>query len=469
MPSVKKALSYVKHYGLKSAIGLAGEKYFVDKKRFSPDKKRSMPEFKKSYTRAKLPALLSTNKAYTPLTVMYLIHYFYPSKKGGTERFTLNLAKEQAKMGNNPIVLVLEANESEGIYTESLGNILFRYYEYDGISCIAFRHKKAPLGLYYKEVNLSDNEMVRFAKYITERHSVDVIHATYPQPFSSFLIACRDMKIPYIITCTDFCMMCHYSTLVDKNGDFCNSTDNGERCSKICKTFGCSDFSGRRQRAIEVLRGAELVTVPSEFVARVIGNEYPEIAFVPVAHGISSAFQFSERKGQPRRFVYAGTLSALKGVHMLIDAFNSCAIPGAKLDIYGEGDESYVGMLKAKATNLVKFHGAVAGDQMPKIYSEADCVIIPSMWYETYNFVLREALMTGALALSADIGAMPEAVDDGENGYLFAPADKESLAQALRKAFKFDFSKYKKRSFPTLREEAEIYFAAYHAAYEKNG
>jgi glycosyltransferase involved in cell wall biosynthesis len=83
------------------------------------------------------------------------------------------------------------------------------------------------------------------------------------------------------------------------------------------------------------------------------------------------------------------------------------------------------------------------------------------MWYETYNFVLREALMTGALVVSADIGAMPEAVNEGENGYLFAPSEVESLKAALKKAADFDFTGYKRRNFPTLAEEAEIYCRLY--------
>ena len=98
---------------------------------------------------------------------------------------------------------------------------------------------------------------------------------------------------------------------------------------------------------------------------------------------------------------------------------------------------------------------------MPEIYSAADCVIVPSMWYETYNFVLREALMTGALVIASDIGAMPEAVDVGENGYLFSPASTDSLEECLRDALTFDFSSYKKKSFPTTESEGKIYAAIY--------
>ena len=131
------------------------------------------------------------------------------------------------------------------------------------------------------------------------------------------------------------------------------------------------------------------------------------------------------------------------------------------LDIYGDGDETYVGKLRAAADARVTFHGAVAGSEMPRIYSEADCVIVPSMWYETYNFVLREALATGALALASQIGAMPEAVAVGENGFLFAPADGGDLKAAIERALAFDFAAYKKGSFPTTEDEGRVYGRIY--------
>lgn len=470
MPNIRKIFRYMKHYGLKSTFGLIREKLFIDPKRFSVNKERTLPEFPKEYKKASFPLnnqsieeILNSK----PLSIMYLIHYFYPLKKGGTERFTLNLTKEQKKMGNVPFVLVLEANEPESLYSHRIGRILYRYYEYDGLTCIGFRHVKAPLGLYYKSVNLDDEEMRSFARHIIKAHQIDIVHATYPQPFASFLAECKSIDVPYIVTCTDFCMMCHYSTMVDSNGDFCGSSENATKCSKVCKTYGCRDFSKRKSNAEQILASAEIVTVPSEFVARVMSKEFSEIGFLPVAHGISDAFKFSKRNGKIKKFVYAGTLTSLKGVHMLVDAFTSIKNEDLTLDIYGDGDETYVNKLRAAADERIKFHGAVPGDKMPEIYSAADCVIVPSMWYETYNFVLREALLTGAFVISANIGAMPEAVDEGKNGYLFTPSDQSSLREAMTSALNFDFTNYKLRRSPTIREEAEIYLVIYHGACQK--
>ena len=462
MPNIKKILRYARHYGLKSTVGLVREKLLVDKKRFSESKIRKLPSFDFDYKKAILPDNIEHNQ----LNILYLIHYFYPLKKGGTERFNLNLAKEQIKLKNHALVLVLEANEDKSIYTESFGDILYRYYEYDGISCIGFRHKdkKAPLGLYYKSINLNDRAMREFARHITKKHEIDVVHATYPQPFASFLAECKVMALPYVVTCTDFCMMCHYSTMVDNNGDFCGGTCQQTKCAKVCKTYGCRDFKERHENALKVLSGAEIVTVPSKFVARVLGEEFPSVAFAPVSHGISDAFTYRARSGKVKSFVYAGTLSPLKGVHILISEFVKLKGDELSLKIYGEGDETYLAKLRSLADGRVEFCGAKPASEMPTIYSETDCVIVPSMWYETYNFVLREALMTGALCLASDIGAMPEAIDEGVNGFLFKPASKESLYEKMRAALDFDFDSYKLRSFPTTEDEGKIYAAIYSKA-----
>ena len=143
MPNIKKIFRYLGHYGIRSTVGLVREKLLVDPRRFRADKQRRVPQFEEAYPTAALPQ----SKAFSALSVLYLIHYFYPAKKGGTERFTLNLAKEQVKLGNRATVLVLEANEPLSIYPERCGEIYYRYYEYEGIPCIAFRHKRAPLGL----------------------------------------------------------------------------------------------------------------------------------------------------------------------------------------------------------------------------------------------------------------------------------------------------------------------------------
>ena len=208
-----------------------------------------------------------------------------------------------------------------------------------------------------------------------------------------------------------------------------------------------------------MLEGAFLRTVPSDFVARRLGAELG-LDFTVVNHGISGEFDIPRVREGVRKILYAGTLSPLKGVHLLLDAFRR--IEGDfELLIAGSGESAYEASLRKTADGRVRFIGAVSPSDMPRLYSEADLVVVPSMWHETYNFVLREALMTGALVIATNLGAMPEAVKAGKCGFLFDRLDSESLKAAIEKAMAFDFSEYEMQKFGSVGEEWERYREEY--------
>ncbi len=457
MSKISKAFNNFRYLGFKNSLGMLKEKLIIDRKRFNDEVKHDIPEFNNEYKKAQLTPTESS----TPINILYLVHRFYPYKTGGTERFTYNLAKNELQRGNKVIVITLEPDVACEKGFEIYDNMLYKYYEYDGLIMIALKYQKPPLGIFYKSITTEDASMHSFARFIVEKHNIDLVHATYPQPFASFLAECKKLGLPYVVTCTDFSMMCHYASMVDSNGCFCAGTNEQTKCARVCPTYGCRDFKERFAAAKEVLQGAEIVTVPSEFVARVMAKEFPDVKYLTTSHGISNAFTHKVRTGKVKKFVYAGTLSPLKGIHTLINAFTHLEGDDLTLEIYGDGNSNYLKKLRNIADERVIFRGPRSRSEMPDIYSEADCVVIPSMWYETYNFVLREALMTGAIVVASDIGGMPEAVNNGKNGFLFQPTNAEDLERALRDALEFDFSNYEKSYFPSTEDEGEIYSSIY--------
>ena len=456
MSRIKGVLSYLKHYGFASTVNLVYEKLFSEKKRFSPKKQRRVPPLPREYNKKEIAeAEVKGEKR-----ILYTVHYFYPERSGGTERFTLNMAKEAKKRGNIPLVLVLDANLSEGKYTHRLGNMMYRYYEYDGIRCIGIRHKKAPGGIYYKNVILDDGDMRAFADYIINEEKIDLVHSTYPQPFASFLDEGMALGVPYTVTCTDFAMLCRYATMVDSGGDFCPGAMRGDRCRSVCANPLCRDFEKRCVSAEKILMGATYVTAPSAFVARILCEEFRGLKVAVIPHGISDSFAVSYRKrSKIRRFLYAGTLSYLKGVHLLVKAFSRLECQDAELVICGDGEEGYKRSLMRGADSRIRFIGSVQKEKMPEIYSSADCVIVPSMWYETYNFVAREAAITGAFLIVSDIGALPEALQSG--GISFRAGDEDSLYEAMKRALEINPSDIQKSEWQSLDDEGDCYERIY--------
>ncbi len=62
----------------------------------------------------------------------------------------------------------------------------------------------------------------------------------------------------------------------------------------------------------------------------------------------------------------------------------------------------------------------------------SDCFVLPSRWKEAAGLVLLEAQSVGLPVVASRIGGIPEYVDDGQTGFLFAPEDSGELAVHLR-------------------------------------
>lgn len=62
-----------------------------------------------------------------------------------------------------------------------------------------------------------------------------------------------------------------------------------------------------------------------------------------------------------------------------------------------------------------------------RIMTTFDVFVLPSIW-EAFAIVLLEAMALGKPVVATRVGGIPEAIDDGVNGFLVAPRDPEQLA-----------------------------------------
>ena len=450
---LKKLFAIWRYYGCRGAAAKLWEKCAVDRRRFSPKGKTDIPLFAPCPNLPELPLLTDKKPRY----IYYLTHCFYPDRQGGTERFVLNMARAQQARGHRVKVFTL-GTKDQSAYSSFIGGILYRTFFFQGVEVVEFRYKQTPYGLFYKRLEQDDPEMQTFAALFLRTDQPDVVHCAYPQPMAPFLAACVEQHVPYVATLTDFNILCHYATMVDSQGHFCSGCERGEKCARLCKTSTVPNLSQRYKNAQRLLQNAAAVTAPSAFVAAVIHQAFPGIVPRVIPHGIAAEFAVSHTfAGGVHSFAYIGTLSELKGVHLLIAAFRK--LPGEySLDIYGAGNGAYERQLKAQIgqDHRICLRGPVPFDRMPQVYDTHDCVVVPSLWYETYNFVVREALAADCLVVASRIGAMPEAIEEGENGFLFAPGNEQALLEALRNATGFQRGMHTPPQ-PTISWEAEQY------------
>jgi glycosyltransferase involved in cell wall biosynthesis len=59
-------------------------------------------------------------------------------------------------------------------------------------------------------------------------------------------------------------------------------------------------------------------------------------------------------------------------------------------------------------------------------------VVFPSEWFENCPFTVMETLTMGVPIIAADIGGVPELVEDGVNGELFESGNADELSEKIK-------------------------------------
>jgi glycosyltransferase involved in cell wall biosynthesis len=155
--------------------------------------------------------------------------------------------------------------------------------------------------------------------------------------------------------------------------------------------------------------------------------------------------------GQGNYAVYVGRLGAEKGLHTLLSAWKQ--MRGYTLKIAGAGALRDSLQQQAQSECLdVEFLGALACDDVFRIVSDADFLIMPSEAYEVFGLAVIEAYACGTPVLAARIGGLAEIVIDGKTGATFESGNSNDLAN------KANFLRNDREALSRLRRGARSYF-----------
>lgn len=407
------------------------------------------------------------------MKILYLVHQFYPEFYTGTEKFVFNVAAMNHKAGHKVKILTYSFYEHSS-YERREGNILLKEFPYKGISVLAYRHESPPADLH---TDVDNNELAKIAVKLIEEEKPDVVHVGHSMRTAEFIRACMQLQVPYIMTLTDFWLICPKVILITSTNGLCTGPDGARACGALCPELPQKWLTVRLQTTKNILSNAALVVSPSKFLAHIFKKEMGALPLRIIPHGINYGHIKRNRKmyGKKDRLTvfYGGSLNHYKGVHILIEAFKKVVSSNARLRIYGSGvDQSYIRALQELAGGdaRIEFCGVFSEVQVGEILSEIDVVVLPSLCYESYSMMLHEALACNVPVVASDIGAMAERIEDGVNGFTFraGSADhlKEILEGLLRNPEKLNTIKDNLRTFrtfvvPTIEQEAYSYERVY--------
>ena len=153
--------------------------------------------------------------------------------------------------------------------------------------------------------------------------------------------------------------------------------------------------------------------------------------------------------GAPR-VLFIGRINPVKNLEVLLDAWPRVRrkVPGALLDIAGDGDPKYVAALQRQAArnghaSSVTFHGFVTGEKKNRLLSLATLLALPSH-HENFGVVVLEAVQAGVPVVVSPEVHLADFVRAERLGRV-AGANPPNLADAIVELLDDDSTKLRAR------------------------
>lgn len=196
----------------------------------------------------------------------------------------------------------------------------------------------------------------------------------------------------------------------------------------------------------------ELIVAPSLFfekaTQRLLKNKRKKI-FVSPSGGIDlNVFKPMQDKENIRKkyriknneFVvgYVSRIDEGKGWNIFLDIIHELSLNGLPVKGLMVGTGEQVNSLHQKIRHLnidknVTYLGSLEHRILPEIFNCMDCFLFPTLLSESFGLVSIEAMACGIVVVASKIGALPEYIENGQNGFLFSPGNVEEAASVIMK------------------------------------
>lgn len=392
------------------------------------------------------------------MKVLLINKFLYP--KGGSETYVFKLGETLQRMGHEVQYFGMEHSDNV------VGNAAGEYTQN-----VDF-HSGSPLELISGSLNTVYSSQARKKiRKVLDDFKPDVCHLNnfnYQLTPSIILEIVkwrkqngRDCRIIY--TAHDLQLVCpNHLMLNPVTGEICEKCLGGKyhncisgKCihgSAAKSIFGAAE--AYYWKAKKVYRYIDAVVSPSAFLAQKLATRSELKDKITVMQNFVGITK-SEKYPKGGYVLYFGRYSKEKGVETLLRAVDS--LPDVKFVFAGSGPlEQEI----EKRSNVVN-RGFVEGEELVRLVSQADFSVVPSECYENCPFTVIESRVYGTPVLGADIGGIPELVDNGVNGELFESGNAEMLAAKIKElsADKAKLEVYAKKCFESAFFSAEKYCA----------
>jgi len=384
----------------------------------------------------------------------------------------LDLAKASQRLGHR-VKVVSYSSRPHSFFDQRDGDVLLKEYTFEGIPVLFVRLQEETIN---HQQSISEGYLFKIAKRVLMNEVPDIVHGAHTLGVTDFIRAARETGIPYLLTLTDFFLLCPKLILMTSSQSLCAGPEHGSACREFCPEIASTIIRRRLTHAEDILLNASSIIAPSKFLANIFLKEYGNLKIKEIGYGISyPKIRKNMRRYKPNEkltFFYGGSFIRHKGVHILIEAFKRVN-GNAELKIYGSGQYEYSLRQAASQDPRIKFCGVFSSDQIGQVLSQIDVAVVPSIWYENTPIILLESLASNIPVVATDLGGMTEAVINGINGRTFRIGDVQELEKILDSLIKSpeilnDYKENIKNQFiPSVEQVALAYEKEYLRSYAK--
>lgn len=368
------------------------------------------------------------------MKVLLVCHGYPPVGVAGVERLSAQTAAALSERGHEVTVLTRQPSDSPATFA------LQREIR-DGITVISIVGAGSGVDRFPSQGPTLERIFERILVELTP-DAVLATHLLHHSP--GYVDVAHRWKIPIVLELHDFFALCPRLHLQRRSGELCDGPEAGMACARHCygdQTEPELRWALRSRSFADAVRAADEVLGPSRFLADAFsdlrGPDRPIRIVENAVAPLSAVLRDDPDPDGPLRLASIGVTVEHKGFQVVVEALRLASLPRASYTVLGVALPPLAKELHAAAGEVdgleLRLFNGFSPSHLPVLLAESDALVVPSLVAETYSISAREGFACGLPLIASRIGALPEAIREGKNGWLFEPGDAVELAELLRR------------------------------------
>jgi glycosyltransferase involved in cell wall biosynthesis len=313
----------------------------------------------------------------------------------------------------------------------------------NGNEVIEYTVDNASINSLWDKVCVMFGTLFSFSQYhkvkrVLQNSSPDVVHVHnyFPLISPSVFYACKKMNIPVVHTLHNYRAVCP-SALLMHDGKICEKSIKHSGWWAVKKKVYRGSLIGSFILTCMVELHKRLGTWQKQVNCFIALTQFSKDMYIEAGwpeHKISIKPNFIEDpfngestiSKQGGYGIFVGRLSEEKGIDNLLHAWNTIEYP---LKVIGDGPLKH---LVEKSNNpYIEYLGLKDKCDVINYIKNADFLIMPSIWYETFGMVIIEAFACQTAVIVPKLGSLQTIVSDELTGVHFDPFNYIDLSEKI--------------------------------------